>query len=287
MSAALDIYVESRTNFRRSRTYELQAALPRLRQAGVHVRILDQPLDRDRADASLFHIDLTEIPEVFRGLGDQYKRTINGSAYSIHRSLYSTLRLLPGEAHDGPVIVKTVLNSHGRPELRYRQHRSIWTRTGHQLRKIIEPRFKQRLAPSYQVYASPRAVPAAVWRDDQLMVEKFALPTLRLPIVKHRYLFLGDAELVLKQAFDDILCSGAKLLSCETEERPVPRAVMEVRERLRIDFGSIDYFVVDGTALVVDANKTYTANPAWSRRFAFRQAFSDQIAEKLVEFARG
>jgi hypothetical protein len=284
---ALDVYVESRASFRVSPTYELQAALPKLREAGVRVRILDRPLKAGHADAALFHIDLTEIPEGFRDLPSLYQRTINGSALSIHRHLYSTLRLKREDRHAGPVVVKTVLNSRGRPELHARKYRNLWTRAGHMLREIADPQFKRRAAPFYRVYGSLDEVPPEAWRDSRLMVEKFAFPTLDLPIVKHRYMFLFDVELILKQTFNDVLCSGATLLSNEPVDPPAPESVMAVRRHLRLDYGSIDYFVVDGRAVVVDANKTYSSNPDWARRFPFRKAYSDRLAARLIEFAGG
>jgi hypothetical protein len=197
------------------------------------------------------------------------------------------LRLEQDDGYDGPAIIKTVLNSYGRPELRFRQHRDIWTRIGHALRKVLDPGFKRRLAPHYSVYPSARDIPMEVWRDERLMVEKFALPSLDLPIVKHRYIFLGDVELNLRQSFDDLLCAGPKLLTNQQAELPAPEPVMQVRRRLSLDYGSIDYFIVDGSAVVVDANRTYGSNPDWSRRYHFRREYTDRVAARLIKFAEG
>jgi hypothetical protein len=284
---ALDVYVESVASFRVSPTYELQAALPKLRDAGVRIRILDHPPKTGHADAAMLHVDLTEVPERFRDLRSLYRRTINGSALSIHRHLYSTLRLARGDRHAGPVIVKTVLNSRGRPELHARKYRNFWTRAGYTFREMVDPRFKPRMAPAYRVYACLDEVPPAVWSDERLMVERFAFPTLGLPIVKHRYMFLFDVELLLRQSYDDVLCTGAKLIGNEPADLPVPEAVTAIRRRLSLDYGSIDYFVVDGRAVVVDANKTYSSNPDWARRFPFRRAYSERVAARLIAFARG
>jgi hypothetical protein len=284
---ALDVYVESRASFRVSPTYELQVVLPKLRAAGVRVRILDRPLKAGHADAAMLHVDLTEVPERFRDLRSVYPRTINGGALSIHRHLYSTLRLNSDDRYPGPVVVKTVLNSRGRPELRARKYRNAWTRAGYTLREIIDPQFKQRMAPAYRFLASVDDVSPEVWRDSRLMVERFAFPTLDPPIVKYRYIFLFDVELVLRQAFNDALCKGPALISNEVAALPAPESVMAVRRRLSLDYGSIDYFVVDGRAVVIDANKTYSSNPDWAQRFPFRQAYSEAVAARLIAFARG
>ena len=60
-----------------------------------------------------------------------------------------------------------------------------------------------------------------------------------------------------------------------------------MRERLNLDFGAIDYFVVDGKGIVVDANKTVGSNPNWLKRNLFRQEFDQRMAEALIAFIRG
>src|SRR5687768_11004004 len=111
MAASLDLHVENIRNFNSTGGYAVQSLLPHLRKAGIEVRLLDKPVMSGFADRALFHIDLTELPAAYRDLGGRYERTINAGAHSIHRFLYSTLRLNSGDAHSGPVVVKTVLNS--------------------------------------------------------------------------------------------------------------------------------------------------------------------------------
>jgi hypothetical protein len=67
----------------------------------------------------------------------------------------------------------------------------------------------------------------------------------------------------------------------------VPDEVRAVREKLNLDFGAIDYFVVDGKGIVVDANKTVGSNPNWLKRNLFRQEFDQRMAEVLIAFIRG
>jgi hypothetical protein len=282
--ADLDVYVESLGNFRSGQEYAIQSLLPSLERAGMTVRVLDRPA-RQPAPAALLHVDLTEVPKAYRDIAQRYERTINGHALSINRHLYSSLKIGAGDSHSGPVIVKTVLNSRGRPELRWRQYRNSWTRATHVLRKAIEPGYKQRLCPPYRVYETVAEVPARVWLDDRLLVEKFALDSLDLPIVKHRYMFLLGAELNMRQVYNDVLCAGSKILSNE-EGGAVPAEVREVRERLHLDFGAIDYFIVDGKGVVVDANKTVGSNPNWLKKNRFRQEFNDRMSAALFEFVR-
>ena len=60
-----------------------------------------------------------------------------------------------------------------------------------------------------------------------------------------------------------------------------------MRRRLKLDFGAIDYFIVDGRAVVVDANKTVGSSAEWMKRNAFRQQFDIRMAEALIGFAKG
>ncbi|WP_027062285.1 hypothetical protein [Mesorhizobium loti] len=286
MPADLDVYVESLGNFRSGREYSVQSLLPHLQQAGMTVRLLDRPARENLATAALLHIDLTEVPQPYHDLAQRYARTINGRALSIHRHLYSSLRVSAGDSHSGPVIVKTVLNSRGRPELRWRQYRNPWTRAAHFARKTVDPGYKARLCPPYRVYDNLARVPAQVWLDDRLMVEKFAFDSLELPIVKYRYMFLLGAEVNMRQVYNDVLCAGSKILSNE-EGGAVPEEVRAVRQRLHLDFGAIDYFIVDGKGIIVDANKTVGSNPEWLKKNRFRQEFDDRMAAALIEFVRG
>ncbi|RVC58821.1 hypothetical protein [Mesorhizobium sp.] len=285
-AADLDVYVESLGNFGSSREYSIQSLLPHVEEAGLKVRVLDRPAGGSRAPAALLHVDLTEVPQEYSQIGNLYQRSINGRALSIHRHLYSTLRLDYGDSHPGPVVVKTVLNSRGRPELRWRQYRNGWTRAAHALRKIATPDYKERLCPRYRVYGTIAEVPAEVWRDERLMVEKFAFDSLDLPIVKHRYMFLLGAELNMRQVYEDVLCAGAKIVSNEVGGA-VPDEVRAVREKLHLDYGAIDYFIADGKGIVVDANKTVGSNPSWLKRNLFRQEFDRRMAEALIGFIRG
>lgn len=286
MRADLDVYVESLGNFRSGEEYSVQSLLPYLEQAGMTVRVLDRPALEDRAPAALLHIDLTVVPQLYHEIPELYDRTINGRALSIHRHLYSTLRLKAGDSHSGPVVVKTVLNSKGRPELRWQQYRNGWTRAAHFVRKTFEPGYKQRLCPPYRVYETMGQVPAEFWSDDRLMVEKFAFDSLDLPIVKHRYMFLLEAEVNMRQVYNDVLCAGSKILSNE-EGGAVPPEVRALRQRLGLDFGAIDYFIVDGNGIVVDANKTVGSNPDWLKQNRFRQEFNDRMGAALMKFVRG
>lgn len=284
MTADLDIYVERLRTFRAARDYTLTLLLPRLRQAGGEYRILDRFDPTDSGRRALLHIDLTDVPDEFSRVAESYEKTINGRALTIRRTLYSTARLRPGDDYRGPVIVKTVLNSGGYPELRYRKNRNVVSRVAHGIGKLVRPGYKRRICPPYEVYESAGGVSDQTWRDERLIVEKFVPGSLFLPIVKYRYCFLFDTTLTLKSTCDDLLCTSATVRSNEIIES-VPDEVVAVRRCLDLDFGAIDYFMVDGEAVVIDANKTVSTALAWMARYECVREYVDRLERTLISFA--
>jgi hypothetical protein len=286
MAADLDIYVENLRSFAALREYTLKLLLPGLTSAGLSYRLLDHFNPKDIGRSALVHIDLTDVPDQFAGVHASYEKAINGQASTIRRTLYSTAGLKQGAGHDGPVIVKTLLNSGGYPELRYRKNRNLGSRAAHQLRKLLIPHYKKRLCPPYKLYKSIRDVSEESWHDERLVIEKFLPGSLDLPVVKYRYCFLFETELNLRTAYDDLLCSSAKVRANEIV-KAVPEAVLEVRSRLNLDFGAIDYFIVDGEVTIIDANKTVTTARAWMTRYGFVRDYINRLTRTLVNFVEG
>lgn len=263
--------------------YNLHRMLRGLRRAGLSWRLLDNCYVEDRARLAFFHIDLTELPAEFGKMGRHYAHCINGKATTIDRRLYSRLELKPDERHDGPVIVKTILNSQGYPELRYAARQTLSGRLGHVARKIAIRGYKQSQCPEYQVLASIADVPAAIWDDDRLMVERFAPGTLALPIIKYRLNFFLDVECNTRSTCASPLCDEE---SVETREiaPDVPEEVRRVRRDLHLEYGAIDYFIVDGECFVIDANKTVGMSEDWIADFPAAAKFVEDITSRLVDW---
>jgi hypothetical protein len=119
-----------------------------------------------------------------------------------------------------------------------------------------------------------------------MIVERFLPGNLNLPVEKCRYSFMFDTELNLRSTYDDLLCHPAKVLSTELIA-DVPEPVRRVRRERRLDYGAIDYFMVDGAAIVVDANKTVCTTPAWVTQYESVADYIDRLAATLIAFARG
>jgi hypothetical protein len=254
-----------------------------LERAGVRSRILDREGIEDPAGAAFVHVDLTDLPAGFLAIAGRYALSVNAKATTIDRRRYSRLRLMPGDGYEGPVIVKTVRNSRGFPELRYEARRNIRARIGHVARKLTVPGYKEGKCPQYGVYGSVAEVPAEVWRDERLLVERFAPGTLELPFTRYKYNFFLDVEQNTRSTFSTLIYDDGAVEKFEVVDG-VPDEVRRVREALNLDYGAIEYFVVGEDCFVVDVNKTVTQPDAWIDRFPPSGRFIDDITRRMTEF---
>ena len=286
MAASLDVYVESRHRFGRTPMYKLAHMLKALDEVGLAWRAIDRGEVADPAPAAFFHVDLTDVPEKFHNLPARYARHINGDVRTIRRTLYSTARLNRDNVHSGPVIVKTVLNSRGEPEARYewRQTAAGWMK--HFVRRSIDRQYLAKACPDYRVFDSLADVPEEVWTDDRLIVERFLVDDSSGPIVKHRYEFFQDVDLVTRATYTTALCDPGSVIDMVLEDAP-PAEVAAVRQRLSLDFGAIDYFETEDGVHVIDANKTITWYENWIRKFPSISEYMVKVKQRFVEFVRG
>ena len=218
-------------------------------------RVTVGPTARLEADVGLLHIDRTRVSGGCLPANPDRRPLLNASVLDISKRRISTQLLSPDSVYAGPVIIKTDANAFGGPERRalpvwsLRRCRRRWsgTRWWRLVREL--PRI------SYPVLDNLSRVPGWVWRRDDLVVERF-LPeregdeyTLRV------WLFFGDQEY------------GARLFSREPVVKvrsitryeyldSVPDSLRAFRRRLGMDFGKIDYVMVDGETVPLDANKT-------------------------------
>ena len=69
-----------------------------------------------RADILLLHVNLSVVPQAYLDAGKGYPVALNDRVQDIRKSTLSENLLSPGDAWDGPVIVKSDLNYGGIPE---------------------------------------------------------------------------------------------------------------------------------------------------------------------------
>lgn len=208
------------------------------------------------ADLVLVHVNLSVVPDDYIEFAYRYPVVLNGEVRDIRKSSFSRNIVRRGDPWDGKVIVKSDLNYGGAPEQilfasparqrsfshrlwsRYRRMRSFWFAD----------------ARDYRIYGSLPRVPRRFFRMPNIIVEKF-LPEMHGEMFCVRnYNFLGDAAYALRLESARPIVDDWTYENLE-EVEPHP-GIVTVRERLRVDYGKIDYVVVNGEAILFDVNKT-------------------------------
>jgi hypothetical protein len=112
----------------------------------------------------------------------------------------------------------------------------------------------------YPVFASIRAVPGDVWRNPNLIVERFISErNEKGHYVVRNWLFLGDQGFVRSVSSPYHIVKpgspGRKTYLGRLEE-PAPPELQELRKRMDFDYGRFDYVMKDGKPVLFDVNTT-------------------------------
>ncbi|HUP18539.1 MAG TPA: hypothetical protein VM778_01150 [Gemmatimonadota bacterium] len=242
--------------------------IPRWEEMGLRVTVVTDPASACEADVAFLHVSLSLVPDAYSELAARFPRTVNGSVRDIRRRAFSRL-LVDQEGPDpGRVIVKTDWNSGGWRELRGEILASTvgrWARplqpTGRPWRWVsrleaARPWSRRRALPvdAYPVFPSREAVPEGVWKNPNLVVERFVAEREGPLYVCRHWLFLGDREATRRTVSPDptVKFRGAM----ENTAGRVPEELRRVREELGFDYGKFDYGIVDGEVVLYDVNRT-------------------------------
>lgn len=205
------------------------------------------------ADIGFLHVDLTAVPAAYtEAMRKTYSVVVNGATRSIaKRAISRHLVARPADYH-GAVIVKSDANCGGIPEVHHAQVAEA--------RGEYRGRLPRHIEGSYSIYDSTRDVPADVWDDEALVVERFVPERDERGYAMRAWVFLGDAERCNRVVGPHPVVKAADVIErvpCE-----VPEALRARRAELGIDYGKLDFVVHDGEAILLDANRT----PATSTR---------------------
>lgn len=213
------------------------------------------------ADIALLHhnvtrVDPSEVPAAPDGI-----KVLNGEVLDISKRLYSELRVTAADAWNGPVIIKTNLNSCGRPELQ-RNGRS-WLRYSQSRIALLNWKIARCIPDRvYPVLDSVKDVPGWVWEREDLLVERF-VPEREDGLYSIRgWVFLGSGGYGYRLFSKDPMVKVGSIVRYEYIDE-VPPELQAVRESMKFDYGKFDYVVHDGQAVLFDANKTptFTGDP--------------------------
>jgi hypothetical protein len=229
------------------------------REDGHEVLLISGPSRYVPADIAIVHVDLSVVPEPYFDLARRYPIAVNGQVRDIRKSTFSEQVVRAGDPWDGRVIVKSDLNFAGVPERRLAaaRERGIVARARRWVARTLHPPFDD--SSDYAIYDSPRRVPRRYLRSRDFIVEKF-LPEMDGDSYCLRSVyFLGDRIACVRIKSRSPIVKGE---TCAAIERVEPHPEMlAVRARMRLDYGKLDYVVVDGKPILLDVNKTVGASP--------------------------
>lgn len=213
------------------------------------------------ADVVIVHVDLSVVPDEYLEFAKRYPIALNGEAKDIRKSTYSQLLVKPGDPYDGKVIVKSNFNYAAGPE------RSLGVPLDP--RGVSSSFFGTPL--DYQIFESPKAVPAILFSDPNIVVEKFQ-PEFEDGLYHMRaQLFVGDHVTCTRMASRNPIVNGSTRIRMERVE-PHPD-IVKLQKAMKYDYGKFDYVIHNGNALLLDANKTTgtAPHPATPQQLADRR----------------
>jgi hypothetical protein len=243
------------------------------------------------ADAIFVHVDRSVISAETRAFALQYPISINAYATDIRKFRYADGLLTRDDSYDAPVIVKSNLNYAGLPErhaawrdrtltsrLKRRAARMLSRRTG----PLIESK------QDYRVFPTLSAVPSGYFNDD-CVVQKFMPEMNDGKHVLREYIFLGDCHYQNIEQSDQAVITEDEHVSCGPFV-PHPR-LLAVRRQLGLQYGKIDFTLIDGVPFIFDANKTlglgeYGDTAALASDFAeLLKCFADELVRMTMPAA--
>jgi hypothetical protein len=230
-----------------------------------------------RAPLAVNHVSHTVTPPFYRWYLRRFPSVINGRLTDISKSNYCDL-LPPGTAYDGAVIVKTNLNYGGSNEKHSLQRRPIVRRlraVPDRIRRYVgkPPPFWRGavyLKPAqYPIYVHPSLVPPEAWSNANLVIQKFQPERDDENLYRLRcwYVF-GDRGFHVVLTSNQPVVKGEDIIARSVTTEPTPPELEAVRRAMRVDFGRIDYAIVDGKPVVYDINRTPTSSPQASAAYA-------------------
>ena len=207
------------------------------------------------ADVAIMHVDLSLVPGAYSATAKRYPVVVNGAAVDVRKRLVSRNLVTRNDGWTGPVIVKTDLNYGGLPE---KQAAECFRRDGKPA--DLPPGPVVATTRPYPIFSAASAVPAEVWANPGLVVERFLPEQDERGYCVRAWVFCGDRERCTRYRGTDPIVKSATIVA--HEPAPVPDAMRAERERLGFDYGKFDFVVRDGQAILLDANRTPSAPPS-------------------------
>lgn len=259
----------TRRGLTRFRRYMMGDVLEILLRRGHTVSIADRPERVPAGDLLILHVDSSIVPDDYLAVALSFPVSINGCVRDITKRAISGLVVGPDSDWEGPVVVKSNLNSHGRPERRQNRNARLHARRA--------PHRDLRVVGNYGVHETIAEVPREVWSDPFLVVEKFMPERHGEHYGARTYIFCGATERCALHLSASPIVKGAGVISSTPTD--IPDGIREIRARLGFDYGKFDFVMHDGKPVLLDANKTLGNVPANGELADRIRAANDTIAD--------
>lgn len=218
------------------------------RASGIEVIELSGTGTFVEADLLFLNLGRAVVPEDYTRFAAQYPVTFNAGAADLRKHRYADGQLLAGSAYRGPVIVR-MDSGYTPPAAPSASPLSF-------LRKLNGRRAAHlrdaAVTSSYRIYASINDVPAENFGPG-FIVQKFLPEQDTGRFVLRQHYFLGEEH------FLGIQTSGAAIIHTGTpsslEEWTPPEKLLDLRRHLGLDYGRIDFVLVDGKPFVLSVNR--------------------------------
>ena len=230
----------------RDSPYMLFDILTELSRRGHKVSVLAGTRRRPQADVAILHVDATVVPPDYVDYANRFPRCLNLGVTDISKRRVSQAVLGAGEAWHGPVIVKSNLNHHGLPELRFN------LRAGRHGRPTPFPAARE--VPRYDVYPARAELPPALLERPDLVVEKFMPEIVPDGFGTRFWVFCGARERCARYISPNPVVKASETI--RREPVSVPEELRLLRLALGFDYGKFDFVVHQGRAVLLDANPT-------------------------------
>lgn len=268
-------------NHNSNRLYLIDALAVRWGEMGYDVLTHCGTKNLPPADIVILHVDKTIVPDDYVECLLPYPAVLNRTVLNISKSLISRNTVSPEEDYSGPVIIKTNANFGGIREAREkhsaRKKRWWFLKTKTNWGKIDE------LNPhKYPIFKNKESLPAGVWKNKNLIVEKF-LPEIENGLFFLRYwVFLGEQGWAGRfGAMNPIVKFRTRVT--KDEPIPIPDELRLVRKNLRFDYGRFDFVKHNGKTVLYDVNKTLGMSGGGHQLEAY-SAQLDILARGINEF---
>jgi hypothetical protein len=247
------------------------------------VRVTSGPVDSLDADLGIVHVNRTRVADADVPRNPRRVPLLNERVRDISKTLFSTLRVRRGDDWRGPVIVKANLNYYGEPEARSRppgafeRARTRWAERNWRRARRLPPM-------QYPILPSQRDVPRWVWRDRELIVERF-VPEREGDLYAIRgWVFFGSQGYCYRLFSSDPVVKTYTRFGHEFLDDEPPVEIAAVRKQHGFDFGKFDWVVSEGRPILLDANKTpWVSSPPDTPRLT---RLADALREFLPEYPR-